>query len=127
MTADRAHMRTVAEVVIARQDDGDVGGIVELFSDDCVFAMPVLGEPLRGRDELRAFVESWPKAETAIERLTVEGDRLTCAWNWRGEGFPDDTPLLRGVSTFVFDADGLITEYEDWFDPDWATRPAQLA
>jgi hypothetical protein len=26
------------------------------------------------------------------------------------------------VSTFIFDDDGLIQEYEDFFDPDWVTR-----
>lgn len=121
---DREAMTRAAEVVIARQDDGDVGGIVDLFAEDCVFAMPraVLPEPLRGRAALRDFAATWPRAETAIEWSVIEGSRLVCAWCWRGEGFPPETPLLRGVSTFVFDDDGLIAEYEDWFDPDWSTR-----
>jgi hypothetical protein len=66
-------------------------------------------------------VRTWPQAVTNTEWVVIDGDRLVCAWNWRGNGFPEDTPLLRGVSTFVFDADGLIRDYEDWFDPNWAT------
>lgn len=115
-------MMEVAERVIARQDEGDVGGIVELFAEDITFAMPVLEEPIRGREQLREWAATWPKAVTNVEWAVVEGRRLACAWNWRGEGFPDDLPLLRGVSTFVFDDDGLICDYEDWFDPEWATR-----
>ena len=119
---DRDRMTAAAETVIARQDGGDVDGIVALFSEDCTFAMPVLSEPLRGRAQLREFVKTWPTATTNTEWMVVEGSRLACAWNWRGDGFPDDAPLLRGVSTFLFDDDGLIADYEDWFDPQWATR-----
>ena len=115
-------MTKVAETVIARQDDGDVAGIVELFAEDCTFMMPVLAELIRGRAELRPHVETWPKAMTATEWVAVDGNRLVCCWNWRGEGWPEDTPLLRGVSMFVFNDDGLIQDYEDFFDPDWTTR-----
>jgi hypothetical protein len=125
---DRQAMIDVAAKAIARQDDGEVGGIVELFAEDVSFMMPVLPEPLRGRDALRENVEeTWPEATTGIEWFAVDGNRLVCAWNWRGkgDGWPDDAPLLRGVSTFVFGEDGLVTGYEDWFDPDWMTRHGQ--
>lgn len=115
-------MTMVAETVIARQDVGDVNGIVELFAEDCTFMMPILADPILGREPLREHVKAWPKAETNIEWVAIDGNRLVCTWNWRGEGWPDDLPLLRGMSMFVFDDDGLIREYEDFFDPDWLTR-----
>lgn len=115
-------MRKTAERVISRQDTGDVGGIVEAFAEDCTFMMPVLTEPIRGREDLRSYAETWPKAVTETEWVAVDGNRLVCAWSWRGDGWPADTPLLRGVSTFTFNDDGLIQEYEDFFDPDWTTR-----
>lgn len=46
-------MIEAAETVIARQDVGDRDGIVELFAPDCTFMIPVLAEPIRGRDQLR--------------------------------------------------------------------------
>ena len=122
---DRTEMTITAETVIARQDVGDVDGIVALFAEDVTFMMPILPEPLRGRDALRANVKGWPKAVTNTEWVAIEGNRLVCAWNWRGEGWPDDLPLLRGVSTFIFNDDGLIQEYEDFFDPDWITRKSE--
>jgi hypothetical protein len=116
-------MTDVAHTVIARQDLGDVNGIVELFATNCTFMMPVLAEPIRGREALREHVKAWPKAITNTEWVAIEGNRLVCAWNWRGaECWPEGTPLLRGVSMFVFDDDGLIQDYEDFFDPDWLTR-----
>ena len=119
-------MTEVAATVIARQDVGDVNGIVELFAEDCTFMMPVLAEPIRGRAALRENVKGWPKAITNTEWVAIEGPRLVCAWNWRGaDGWPDDVPLLRGVSTFIFNDDGLIQEYEDFFDPDWLTRKTE--
>jgi hypothetical protein len=115
-------MTRVAETVIARQDVGDVHGIVELFADDCTFMMPILVEPIRGREALREHVKGWPQAETNTEWIAIDGPRLVCAWKWRGAGWPEGLPLLRGVSMFVFDDDGLIRDYEDFFDPDWITR-----
>ena len=115
-------MTNVADTVIARQDVGDVNGIVELFAEDCTFMMPVLPDPIRGREALREHVKAWPTAVTNTEWIAIDGNRLVCAWNWRGAGWPDGLPLLRGVSTFVFNDDGLIQDYEDFFDPDWITR-----
>jgi hypothetical protein len=112
----------LVDLVTERQDVGDVDGIVELFAPDCTFMMPVLREPIRGRGALREHVTLWPKASTRNEWMAIDGTRLVCAWNWRGEGWPEDTPLLRGVSTYRFNDDGLIQDYEDYFDPDWITR-----
>ena len=119
---DRTAMTKVADTVIARQDVGDVNGIVELFAPNCTFMMPILSEPIRGRDALREHVKGWPTAVTNTEWVAIDGNRLVCGWNWRGEQWPDDLPVLRGVSMFIFDDDGLIQDYEDFFDPDWITR-----
>jgi hypothetical protein len=119
---DHGEMTRIAELSMALQDVGDVDGILELFAEDCTFMMPVLSEPLRGRRALRTSVELWPKAVTKTEWVAIDGDRIVAAWNWRGDGWPEDTPLLRGVSTFVFNEDGLVQDYEDWFDPDWTSR-----
>jgi hypothetical protein len=115
-------MIEVIDRVTERQDVGDVDGIVALFAEDCTFMMPVLSEPIRGRGPLRTHVTSWPKAATTNEWIATDGDRAVCAWSWRGEGWPPETLLLRGVSTYLFNADGLIQDYEDYFDPDWTTR-----
>lgn len=123
---DRHAMLDVAMQAIARQDTHEVDGILDYFSDDISFMMPVLAEPLRGRDELRENVmHAWPESTTDVEWSVVEGNRLVLCWRWQGIGADfADAPPLRGVSTFVFDDDGLVSDYEDWFDPDWMSRHA---
>ena len=83
--------------------------------------MPILTEPMRSRAELREHAETWPQAITNMEWVTVDGPRLVCAWNWRGK-VGRRRRRCCGVSTFVFNDDGLIQDYEDFFDPDWTTR-----
>lgn len=121
---DRQAMIEVAMRAIARQDTHEVDGILDCFAEDVTFMMPVLASPLHGREELRANVmHAWPESTTEVEWTSVDGNRLTLCWRWQGKGDDfADAPPLRGVSTFVFDDDGLVSEYEDWFDPDWMTR-----
>jgi hypothetical protein len=116
-------MIEIAEAVIQRQDVGDPGGVARSFAEDCTFMMPILREPLRGRAALQAHATRWPKAETETEWVAIDGNRLVLAWNWRGldEGWAH-ARLLRGVSMFVFNDEGFIQTYEDFFDPDWTTR-----
>ena len=38
-------------------------------------------------------------------------------WNERQEGQRADSPAYRGISTWVFDDDGLVASYEGFFDP----------
>jgi len=122
---DRDAMIEVVGRANKYQDDGDVEGQLTLYAEDCTFKMPVNPEPLRGLAELRKSVERWPKSVTNSEWFAVDGNRLVTAWNWRAQVAPEGTPLLRGVSIFVFNDDGLIQDYEDFFDPDWASRHTQ--
>ena len=127
MTKDE--MIAVAKKSIHLQDIGDSKNQLKLYAEDCTFKMPVNEIPMQGLDELRKSVEAWPKAETEAEWFNAEGNRLVMCWNWRGVGemWPKDTPLLRGISIFEFNDEGLIQRYEDFFDPDWMTRHAKVA
>lgn len=124
---DREAMVDVARRAVHYQDIGDAESQIKLYAENCTFMMPHLAEPLRGLDHLKRNVDNWPKSRTESEWFVAEGNRLVMGWNWRGEGWPENTPLNRGMSLFVFDDDGLIAEYEDFFDPDWATRHAEKA
>jgi hypothetical protein len=109
-----------------RSSSGDVvdpGGVARSFAEDCTFMMPILREPLRGRAALEQHATMWPTSMTNTEWVAIDGDRLVLAWSWRGQGDGwADLPLLRGVSIFVFNEDGLVQTCEDFFDPDWMTR-----
>ena len=121
---EREKMIEVAKKAMYFQDIGDQASQLKLYAEDCTFMMPHIPEPLRGLDQLRGNVANWPKSTTEAEWFVAEGNKVVMGWNWRGEGWPEGTPLNRGMSLFVFNDEGLICEYEDFFDPDWATRHA---
>lgn len=122
-------MIDIAKKSMYYQDIGEVEKQLALYAEDCTFKMPINQVPMQGLDELRKSVEAWPKAETKAEWFNHEGNRLVMCWNWRGvaDNWPKDAPLLRGISIFEFNADGLIQRYEDFFDPEWMTRHAGKA
>ena len=124
MIVNRDAMIDVAKRAMQYQDVGNVEAQLALYAQDCSFKMPTTPVPMQGLGELRKSIEQWPKAVTQPEWFAIDGNRLVTAWNWRGEGWPEDLPLLRGVSIFVFNDEGLIQHYEDFFDPDWRTRHA---
>ena len=51
-----------------------------------------------------------------IDRARIEGNRLAVGWNQRQQSMPADRPPYRGISSFVFDDDGLVKSYEGIFD-----------
>jgi len=116
-------MIDAAKKAIRCQDIGDFDGQMTLYAGDCTFLMPHLSEPMRGSKALRASVETWPKSITEAEWFAFDGNRMVMGWNWRRLE-AENEPLLRGVSVFCFNEDGLIQNYEDFFDPDWITRHA---
>ena len=125
----RDEMIAIAKKAIHYQDVGDSENQLKLYAENCTFKMPINETPMEGLDELRKSVEAWPKAETEAEWFNAEGNRLVMCWSWRGVGdmWPKDAPILRGISIFEFNADGLIDRYEDFFDPDWMTRHVKRA
>ena len=121
---DREAMIDVVKRAMKYQDDGDAESQLKLYAEDCSFQMPVNAKPLKGLDELRGSVQRWPKSITEPEWFAIDGNRLVTTWRWRAQNAPSETPILRGVSIFVFNEAGLIQHYEDFFDPDWTTRHA---
>ena len=122
---DQDAMIEVIRKATKYQDDGDIEGQLTLYAEDCTFQMPINPKPLQGLDGLRKSVERWPKSITECEWFAFDGNRAVMGWNWRAQGAPEEIPLLRGVSIFVFNDEGLIQFYEDFFDPSWTTRHAK--
>src|SRR5579862_3088301 len=124
---NRDAMIDVVKRSMKYQDDGDVENQLKLYARDCTFKMPVNHAAMKGVDALRESVQRWPKSTTEPEWFAIDGNRLVTTWKWRAQAAPAGTPILRGVSIFVFNEQGLIQDYEDFFDPDWITRHAAKA
>ena len=112
--------RNTVEVAFARLHDqtnkSDWNAFVDLFAEDCSFLNSVLPEPVKGRENLRAVARRWPKVTNHAEWVVIDGNRLSFGWNERQESMSPSAPPYRGISTFVFDANGLVSEYEGMFD-----------
>jgi ketosteroid isomerase-like protein len=71
--------REIVEAYIAGVRAGDVEALVSLFGDDAEVHMPSHDEPLRGKDELRAFysdlIGRWTSAiDPVVHAIAVDGD-----------------------------------------------------
>ena len=96
---------------------GDMRSWAGLFSEDATFTNSALPEPVVGRDAIIAMTDHWPRIENEIEWRIIEGSRMVMGWR-EHQLFPDGgtSGWYRGMSTFVFDADGNVKEYEGVFD-----------
>ena len=117
MGIDRLTIEKAFEGMRADVDAGDWDAWVNRFAEDGTFVNSLLEEPIRGREALRAFAAHWPRVTNRPEWVVIDGERLVVGWNERQESMADDAPPYRGISTFVFDADGLVKQYEGMFDP----------
>ena len=113
---ERAKVEQAFEALRLATDEGDWNAFVDLFAEDGTFVNSLLPEPIKGREALRAFAAQWPRVVNRPEWVVIEGNRLVVGWNERQEAMAQDAPPYRGISTFVFDPDGLVRAYEGMFD-----------
>jgi hypothetical protein len=116
MGIDRSKIEAAYAEFRRLNDSGDWSRWADLFAEDATFINSALSEPIRGREALRRYVVQWPRVVNRPEWRAIDGNRLIVGWNERQEGMRPDAPAYRGISTFVFDDDGLVTSYEGMFD-----------
>jgi len=116
MELDRKKIEAVYAAYCKHQDASDWNALVDLFSEDCSFLSSFLAEPIKGRENLRAFATGWPKVSNRAEWVAIDGNRLVVAWNTRNDLMPNPADRFRGVSTLVFNSAAQICEFEEWFD-----------
>ena len=96
---------------------GNIRAWADLFAADASFINSARPEPVLGREAIFKMAEQWPALENVIEWQAIDEFRLVIGWRER--------PLLDegktggwygGIATLVFNADGLIQEYEGVFN-----------
>ena len=117
MGIDRAKIEAAYAKLRRVSESGDASGFVDLFAEDCSFINSMLDEPVRGRGALRSLTADWPRFVNRHEWVAIDGNRLVVGWNERQGGQRAESPAYRGISTWVFDDDGLVVSYEGFFDP----------
>lgn len=116
LAVDRAHVEDVLEKLRERMDRGDFDAWIDLFSENCTFRNSAMRNPVVGREALRAMASLWPKVDNRLEWYAIDEHRLVVCWNEEQESMSDAAPRYRGISTFVFEENGMICEYEGMFD-----------
>lgn len=107
--------RTIAATRVAT-DRGDWDAFVDCFAEDGRFMNSALPAPLEGRETIRTFAKSWPRVVNIEEWRAIDAGRFAIGWNERHVDSPPED-IYRGISTFGFDAEGRIVDYEGVFDP----------
>jgi len=115
VTVSRKQISDAFERLQVHSRSGDWDAWVNGFAIDCTFVNTALSEPIVGRESLRALTQHWPQVDNNTEWFTIDSSRLVCAWNERHEGMPAGN-RFRGISTYVFNPSGLVSEYEGIFD-----------
>ena len=87
MTAIDTHKQIVTREIEALWNNHELTTIDELYSADSVLQYP--GQPpIRGRDQLRQFVEmylsAFPDLSMTIDDMIAEGDRVACRYTQQG-------------------------------------------
>ena len=113
--------RETIEATIAKMGEfsaaGDMRSWAGFFSENATFTNSALPEPVIGRDAIIAMTDHWPRIENEIEWRVIEDFRMVIGW--REHQLLEDggtTGWYRGISTFVFDTEGKVKEYEGVFD-----------
>ncbi len=113
-------LRSVIEATVAASraatDAGDWDAFVNCFAENGRFMNSALPAPIEGREAIRVMAKAWPRVVNREEWRAIDGARLAIGWNERKYNGPEDA-LYRGMSTFVFDTEGRILDYEGIFDP----------
>jgi nuclear transport factor 2 (NTF2) superfamily protein len=76
-----------------------------------------MNKPVVGRDAISKLASQWPEVENIREWRIIEGNRMAVGWRERARQKNGQMGgWYRGISTFVFDANGLIENYEGMFN-----------
>jgi uncharacterized protein (TIGR02246 family) len=81
---------------------GDLEAMLELYEPDAAFA-PQPGETVKGRDEIRAALESFlavkPRMEGTVEKVIEAGDTALVSNRWRLSGTAPDGSRVQMAAT----------------------------
>ena len=112
----------VLERMLEGFNDHDLGAIMELFSDDCVFEAPRGPEPwgrrFVGRKEVReglaARFHGIPDVRYEDASHFVSGDRSASEWTLRGTTTDGESLEVRGCDLWTFRGDKVVRKDSFW-------------
>jgi uncharacterized protein (TIGR02246 family) len=120
MTLTKQQVREVLDVYIRAWEDQDPALIVTIFTEGASYHERVMGEPIRGRDGIRAYWQTkvvGTQANITCELLNLYLDDGTAIAEW--EATFDDTAQqvrkrMREVALLTFDGSLIDSLREYW-------------
>ncbi|MFE7619951.1 nuclear transport factor 2 family protein [Streptomyces sp. NPDC057496] len=114
----------------AASQKGDADAWADTFEEDGIFHDPVGSDPIRGREEIRAFIASViPEFDPFLGLTPVEAHTVgsSVAVSWRGSAVSKDGRPVNwsGINVYELGEGGLIHEAKAYFDQ--AIFQAQLS
>ena len=125
MRLTREHARTILGTYIRAWETQDPDLICTIFTPDATYHERVLGEPIPGRDAIRAYWESKVVREQAnitceLVEFYVDTDRDTLIAEWEAR-FDDlvkgERKRMREIAVLTFE-DGLVSSLREY----WASE-----
>ncbi len=110
--------------------DGEIGDLVDLFSDDCSIANVASERVFRGRSGAQYFWHEYrgffTEVESEVRDVVTEGDRIAVQWVIRGVNLCGIPVIHDGASVMYVEGD-KISRLDAYFDAsvleDQATVP----
>ncbi len=113
-----------------RFDAEDVGGLLELFTDDCSFSMTLYERDLNGKEDLRAFFEehisNWREHREWATSIIVEGDAGASELHFEGVLNNGTAVVMDNLNVWDF-ADGKIRRIRVYADTSEFRRAIGMA
>jgi len=98
----------------------DPGAAEVLFSEQAVYLETPFGDPMRGRETIRAYWEHVPRTQDDVhfhyEVLAVAGEAGIAHWWASFVRVPSGKRVhLDGIAAVTFDGDGKCQRFREWW------------
>ena len=116
--SDPEYVQDLVHRYIRAFNQRDYDTLMSLYADDPVLEDPVGSEPVRGREKVRAFYESF-KDQKSVLRLegAIRIAGPTAAFSFHVLMGEDAGQIVEVIDTFLFDSAGRIKEMRAFWGP----------
>jgi ketosteroid isomerase-like protein len=118
MATERA--QRFVDALLKLEEQGDVDGIVSLFSDDAQVSNAASARVFSGQDGARRFWTEYKgtlgQVKSTFRNMIEAGDRVALEWETQGTAHNGAAVAYEGVSIIEWDGD-RISRFYAYFDP----------
>lgn len=124
MVVTKKYIRGILSIYIKAWQSQDPDLITTIFAPAATYHERVMGEPIPGREAIRAYwqskvVESQANIRCELRSLYLDGDTAIAEWGAEFDDVPQGVRKgMREIAVLVFDEGGLISSLREY----WASE-----